>query len=76
MEHLDMLLNECMEDFPEDDKSAIAEQAAKIARANITEQTRAGHTRCVKPGRDPSSFLRQHSQNNQGIHFLPFEEES
>jgi len=48
MEHLDMLLNECMEDFPEDDKSTIAEYAAKIARASITEQTRTGHARCVQ----------------------------
>jgi len=56
MEHLDMLLSECMEDFPEDDKSAIAEYAAKIARANITEQTRTGHMRCVKSRREPAAI--------------------
>jgi hypothetical protein len=49
MEHLDMLLNECLTDFPDDDKSEIAEYAAKIARANITEQTRTGHMRCINP---------------------------
>ena len=45
MEHLDMLLSESMEDFADDDKSEVAEYAAKIARANITEQTRSGHAR-------------------------------
>ena len=48
MEHLDVLVNECMADFPDDDKSAVAEYAAKIARANISEQTRGGHIRCVQ----------------------------
>jgi hypothetical protein len=51
MEHLDMLLSDCMEDFPDDDKSAVAEYAAKITRASITEQTRTGHTRLVKSAR-------------------------
>jgi hypothetical protein len=44
-----MLLNECLTDFPDDDKSEIAEYAAKIAQANITEQTRTGHMRCINP---------------------------
>ncbi|KIM71546.1 hypothetical protein PILCRDRAFT_16976 [Piloderma croceum F 1598] len=48
MEHLDMLINECLADFPDDDNSEIAEYAAKIARANITEQTRTGHLRIIK----------------------------
>ena len=47
MEHLEVLINECMADFPDDDKSAVAEYAAKIAMVNITEQTRGGHFRCV-----------------------------
>lgn len=47
MEHLDMLVNECTVDFPDDDNSAVAEYAARIARASITEQTRGGHLRFV-----------------------------
>jgi hypothetical protein len=31
MEHLDMLINECLADFPNDNNSEIAEYAAKIA---------------------------------------------
>jgi hypothetical protein len=53
MEHLDMLVNECMADFPDDDNSAVAEYAARIACASITEQTRVGHLRFVN-----GNFLR------------------
>ena len=47
MEHLDMLMNECMVDFLDDDNSTIAEYAVRFARASITEQTRVGHLRFV-----------------------------
>jgi len=31
MEHLNMLINKCLVDFPDDDNSEITEYAAKIA---------------------------------------------
>jgi hypothetical protein len=46
-EHLNMLVNECMADFPDDDNSVVAEYAARIAHTNITEKTQGGHLRCV-----------------------------
>jgi hypothetical protein len=53
MEHLDILVNECMADFLDDNNSAIAEYAARIAHTSITEQTRVGHLRFVN-----GNFLR------------------
>jgi len=44
---LELLLDGCMSDFPDDDKSEVAAYAATIARAHTTDQTRNGHTRCV-----------------------------
>jgi hypothetical protein len=46
-EQLELLLNDCMSEFPDDDKSEIATYAANIAWAHITDQTRNGHTRWV-----------------------------
>ncbi|KIM72534.1 hypothetical protein PILCRDRAFT_16047 [Piloderma croceum F 1598] len=48
MEHLDILMNECMADFLDDDNSAVAEYAARIAHVSITEQTQVGHLRIIK----------------------------
>ena len=42
---LDLLLTECLEDFPDDDQSEIAQYAATIARNSITNQTRTKHLR-------------------------------
>ncbi|KAF9804531.1 hypothetical protein IEO21_09337 [Rhodonia placenta] len=48
-EDLNELLAECLEeDFPEDDESQLAQDAAKIAQANITKQTRTGHMCIIK----------------------------
>lgn len=45
---LDILLNECLDDFPDDDQSEIAQYASNIARNSITDQTRTKHVRyCV-----------------------------
>lgn len=46
---LDILIGDCMEDYPDDDQSEMAQYAAKIARASITDQTRDKHIRCVYP---------------------------
>jgi hypothetical protein len=44
---LDILIGNCMEDYPDDDQSEMAQYAARIARASITDQTRDKHVRCV-----------------------------
>lgn len=45
-DHIDALLTESLEDFPEDDTSdTAARHAAEIMRANITDGTRGGHIR-------------------------------
>ena len=49
---LDILIGDCMEDYPDDDQSEMAQYAAKIARASITDQTRVKHIRYVYPGQN------------------------
>ena len=46
-DHIDMLLTESLEDFPEDNDTSdsAARHAAEITRANITDGTRSGHVR-------------------------------
>jgi len=44
---LDILIDDCMEDYSDDNQSKMAQYAAKIARASITNQTRDKHIRCV-----------------------------
>lgn len=44
---LDILLTECLDDFPDDDQSEIAQYAASIAQNSITNQTRTKHVRYV-----------------------------
>ncbi|KAF8549923.1 hypothetical protein OG21DRAFT_1382988, partial [Imleria badia] len=66
---LDILIGDCMEDYPDDDQSEMAQYAAKIARASITDQTRDKHIRIIKafltfhlkctPGWDPKVITRQ-----------------
>jgi len=46
-EQLEQLFNDCIGEFPDDDKSEIASYAAQIARSHITDQTRHGHARLV-----------------------------
>ena len=46
-DQLEHVLNDCIGDFPDDDKSEVAAYAAQIARAHITEQTHHGHARQV-----------------------------
>ncbi|KAH7903849.1 hypothetical protein BJ138DRAFT_976983, partial [Hygrophoropsis aurantiaca] len=45
---LDFLLNDSMEDFPDDDPSSVAQYAAQIARSYITDSTREKHFRIIK----------------------------
>ena len=49
---LDILIGDCMEDYPDDDQSKMAQYAAKIARASITDQTRDKHIRYVYPSQN------------------------
>ena len=44
-EHLDGLVANCLEDFPDQDPSELADYAASIARGSITDRTRDGHAR-------------------------------
>ena len=44
---LDILIGDCIEDYPDDDQSEIAQYAAKIVRASITDQTRVKHIRYI-----------------------------
>lgn len=46
-DNLDLLLTSCLEDFPDGDNSELAEYAASIARASITDRTHGGHFRFV-----------------------------
>ena len=46
-EQLEQLFNDCIGEFPDDDKSEITSYAAQIARSHITDQTRHGHARLV-----------------------------
>jgi hypothetical protein len=46
MDHIDTLLSESLDDFPEDDTSdSAARHAAEIMCANITNGTQGGHIR-------------------------------
>ncbi|KIK73110.1 hypothetical protein PAXRUDRAFT_29274 [Paxillus rubicundulus Ve08.2h10] len=66
---LDILIGNCMEDHPDDDQSEMAQHAARIARASITDQTRDKHVRIIKAfltfhlkctaGWDPKVITRQ-----------------
>ena len=49
---LDIIIGDCMEDYPDDDQSEMAQYAAKIVRASITDQTRLKHIRYVYPGQN------------------------
>jgi hypothetical protein len=43
---LDLLVDDCLDDFPEADAGDVfGERAAAIAKCSITEQTRSGHVR-------------------------------
>ncbi|TFY81507.1 hypothetical protein EWM64_g2501 [Hericium alpestre] len=48
LENIDSLVADSLNDFPDDDNSELAVQAASIARASITEGTRTGHMRIIK----------------------------
>ncbi|KIJ11626.1 hypothetical protein PAXINDRAFT_15535 [Paxillus involutus ATCC 200175] len=66
---LDILISNCMEDYPDVDQSEMAQYAARIARVSITDQTRDKHVRIIKafltfhlkctPGWDPKVVTRQ-----------------
>ncbi|KAH7904816.1 hypothetical protein BJ138DRAFT_1018593, partial [Hygrophoropsis aurantiaca] len=58
--NLDLLLAECLEDFPDDDNSDVAKYAAKIARSCITDRTREGHMRIVK------AYISFHMKRDKG----------
>ncbi|KAH9962507.1 hypothetical protein BGW80DRAFT_1545551, partial [Lactifluus volemus] len=49
-ENLNALIEGCLEDFPEESMkdNEISQYAARIARANITQDTRDGHIRIIK----------------------------
>ena len=48
MATLDILIGDCMEDYPDDDdQSEMIQYAAKIVRASITDQTRVKHIRYI-----------------------------
>ncbi|KAG2737930.1 hypothetical protein P692DRAFT_20760388, partial [Suillus brevipes Sb2] len=57
-EHLDGLMTSCLEDFPDDDVSELADYAAGIARSSITDRTRDGHARIIK------AYIMFHKQRN------------
>ena len=44
---LDIFIGDCMEDYPDDDQSEMAQYAAKIVRTSITDQTRVKHIRYI-----------------------------
>lgn len=57
MVNLDDMVANALTDFPDDeDKSGIANYAAKLAQSYITGDTRSGHVRCVIYN-DPLSFF-------------------
>ena len=72
-DQLELLLDGCIGEFPDDDKSEVATYAATIARAHITDQTRNGHTRCVFLAAFLLLSLLKALQAHQGIHYLPHE---
>ncbi|KAF8837494.1 hypothetical protein BDN67DRAFT_1013820 [Paxillus ammoniavirescens] len=57
---LDILIGNCMEDYPDDDQSEMAQYVARIARASITDQTRDKHVRIIK------AFLTFHLERMAG----------
>ncbi|KAF9238398.1 hypothetical protein BU15DRAFT_62593 [Melanogaster broomeanus] len=57
---LDILVGDCMEDYPDDDQSEMAQYAAKIARGSITDQTCEKHVRIIK------AFLAFHLKHTAG----------
>ncbi|KAG1858356.1 hypothetical protein DFJ58DRAFT_840397 [Suillus subalutaceus] len=57
-EHLDSLMTSCLEDFPDDDVSKLADYAAGIARSSIIDRTRDGHARIIK------AYIVFHKQRN------------
>jgi len=61
---LDILIGDCMEDYPDDNQSEMAKYAAKIARASITDQTRDKHIRYVYPSQD---ILYRHLTMPKGL---------
>ena len=46
-EQLEQLFNDCIGEFPDDNKSETAAYAAQIAWSHITDQTRHGHAQFV-----------------------------
>ncbi|KAG1775337.1 hypothetical protein EV702DRAFT_973228, partial [Suillus placidus] len=57
-EHLDGLMTSCLEDFPDDDMSELADYTAGIAWGSITDRTRDGHARIIK------AYIVFHTQRN------------
>ncbi|KAJ7066766.1 hypothetical protein B0H15DRAFT_764970, partial [Mycena belliarum] len=56
---IDGIINECMQDFPDDDTvDDAAKYAAEIARAVITDKTRGGHLRIAK------AYIASHKRKN------------
>ncbi|KAG0693492.1 hypothetical protein DFH29DRAFT_881407 [Suillus ampliporus] len=55
-EHLDGLMTSCLEDFPDDNESKLADYAAGIAQGSITDRTRDGHAR--------QAYIVFHKQHN------------
>ena len=47
-EMVDVLVKRCLDDFPEEEASAVAKKAAEVAQKNITQGTRKGHERYVQ----------------------------
>ncbi|KAG1783660.1 hypothetical protein EV702DRAFT_1190680 [Suillus placidus] len=47
-EHLNGLMTSCLEDFPDDNESELADYAAGIAQGSITDRTQDRHARQVK----------------------------
>jgi hypothetical protein len=64
-DQLELLLDSCMGDFPDDDKSEVAAYAA-----TITDQTRNGHTRCV-PGLPFCCYLYSRAITGSSRHTSP-----
>ena len=49
---LDILIGDYMKDYPDNDRSEMAQYSAKIARASIADQTRYKHIRCMYPSQN------------------------
>ncbi|KII89592.1 hypothetical protein PLICRDRAFT_108342 [Plicaturopsis crispa FD-325 SS-3] len=56
---LDAMMKECLDDFPDEEKSEIADYAASIAKASITDATRTGHVRIIK------AYITWHMSHNK-----------